>query len=625
MGLSDPYAWLENLDSEQTKLFIKRHNERLKRFLGGLPDKLFEEVMKYYDVPYVLDYAPTRNGVYILVRSGKDYTIRFIDAGGVEDIVSSRNIGEDVVITNIYSEPSGKLLAFFYSVGGSDEGVLRIIDTSTRELVDEVRGRVGSLVWLNEDTYYYVRFYASGKTPDGVDAPAERVFLRRLGGSEEMVFGAGLGTNHMITLTRFWGSNEVFATISYGWRSSRILRGPLAEPSKWSPVYDGGEYRAYPVGHVGDASFVLSYDGGGLGRILAIRGDRVEEVVAERPREPLEEALVVNDAIYAVYLVNASSIIRVYTLDGALVHEYRPSKPSTIRDLWFSPWGGVLFLSSGFEHPPLLGELRGKSFRKIYEPGASLSLDVREEWVRSSDGTLVHVFIVTKAGARPRRAIVYGYGGFAVSVTPFYVGWIAPFLERGGAFVIANLRGGGEYGEKWHREGMLEKKMNVFNDYQAVLRHVRGKGWRTIGWGVSNGGLLVAVAVTRYPELLDAALIGYPLTDMLRFHKLYVGRLWVTEYGDPDNPRDREYLAKYSPYHNIVEGKHYPPTLVYTGIHDDRVHPGHALKFVARLEEIGAPVYLRVETSSGHRGASPETRAREYADLLAFVEKTVPP
>ncbi len=166
---------------------------------------------------------------------------------------------------------------------------------------------------------------------------------------------------------------------------------------------------------------------------------------------------------------------------------------------------------------------------------------------------------------------------------------------------------------------MKEYRQNVFEDYKAVLRHVRKMGYRTIGWGVSNGGLLVAATMVQSPELFDAALIGYPVIDMLRFHKLYIGRLWTTEYGDPDNPRDREYLIKYSPYHNVRAGKKYPYTLVYTGLHDDRVHPGHALKFVARPEEVDAPVYLRVETSSGHKGSSPDIKVREYSDLYAFI------
>lgn len=188
-------------------------------------------------------------------------------------------------------------------------------------------------------------------------------------------------------------------------------------------------------------------------------------------------------------------------------------------------------------------------------------------------------------------------------------------------YVVTNIRGGSEFGGWCHREGMREKKQNVFEDFKAVLKYFKGLGYKVVGISRSNGGLLIAAVLTQDPELLDAAVIGYPVIDMLRFHKLYVGSLWVSEYGNPEDPRDREYLLKYSPYHNVRKGSKYPPTLVYTGLHDDRVHPGHALKFVAKLEEVGAPIYLRVELISGHRGASPKVKVKELSDVLAFIYK----
>ncbi len=330
----------------------------------------------------------------------------------------------------------------------------------------------------------------------------------------------------------------------------------------------------------------------------------------------------VKDKIYAEYLINASSRLKVYNLDGELINEYTFDKPSSIKLLTFHE-DEVYFTLESFDTPSSLYVVKEGSVKKLHGYYSGLDIVVKEEWCTSSDGTRIHMFIVKNKVKDNKKAIVYGYGGFGVSITPFYLGAMSVFVEDGGIFVIANLRGGGEYGEKWHRMGMRENKQNVFEDYKAVLRHVKSKGYRIIGWGSSNGGLLVAATMVQAPELFDVALIGYPVIDMLRFHKLYIGRLWTTEYGNPDNPRDREFLLKYSPYHNVVRGKKYPITLVYTGLHDDRVHPGHALKFVAKLEEAGTPVYLRVETSSGHMGSSPEIKAREFADILAFIEKAL--
>jgi len=169
---------------------------------------------------------------------------------------------------------------------------------------------------------------------------------------------------------------------------------------------------------------------------------------------------------------------------------------------------------------------------------------------------------------------------------------------------------------------MREKKQNVFDDFIAVLAYYRNKGSKTVGFGISNGGLLIGAVLTQRPELIDGALIGYPVLDMLRYHKLHIGKAWMSEYGDPDSPDDREFLLKYSPYHNISR-RRYPKTMLYTGAHDDRVHPAHAFKFAAKLEEKGTMPLLRVETKSGHSGATPTTKIKEYSDMMAFVYKTL--
>jgi prolyl oligopeptidase len=170
---------------------------------------------------------------------------------------------------------------------------------------------------------------------------------------------------------------------------------------------------------------------------------------------------------------------------------------------------------------------------------------------------------------------------------------------------------------------MRDKKQNVFNDFIAVAEYLKKIGAKVVILGRSNGGLLVGAVLTQRPDVIDGAVIGYPVLDMLRFHKLFIGEAWVSEYGDPENPEDVAFLVKYSPYHNIKEGINYPPTLVFTGLHDDRVHPGHAYKFVAKLKHVGANILLRVEQSSGHAGATTETKAREYSEIMAFVYKVL--
>jgi len=431
-----------------------------------------------------------------------------------------------------------------------------------------------------------------------------------------------LPTGYLVDLHETVEEGMALLNVHYGWVKSRVYYGPRSDPTRWRLVFDGGDRLAKPLGSSGGVVYVAYYNGGGLGRILAVPpGGGPREVVGE-DRYPLEHGVVAPSAVYASYLVDASSRIRVYKLDGWLEAEVKPVEPSNVKGLAVGG-GRVVALVESFTRPPSIYQVDPRSgFRLLHGFEESLDLRVSEGWTRSSDGTPIHYFVARSGGA-PRWAIVYAYGGFGIPLKPLYLGYIKPLLDRGVAFILANLRGGGEYGEEWHRAGMREGRLRVIEDYKSVLREARRMGFKVVGWGTSNGGLLVAATLTQDPCQLDAAVIGYPLTDMLRYHKLYIGRLWIPEYGDPDDPRDREYLLRYSPYHNVDPEAPYPPVLVYTGLHDDRVHPAHALKFTARLEEARAPVYLRVETASGHMGSSPEVKLREVADVASFIVKVM--
>ncbi|RLI80788.1 S9 family peptidase [Archaeoglobales archaeon] len=620
---NDPFIWLEELNDPKTSEFIKRHNERFKQYINDLSKKFINRIKKYYSLPYITYFRACSKGIYLIVREENRYTIKLLYWNGdIENILSSNELGKHVVISVVYPSISGDELGFFYTEAGSDEGILRIIDTISNEILDELKGSVGNIIWIDEHRYYYVRFYRKGKTPDGVEAPAERIFMRKLGGEiEELVFGYEIPTNHMIWIMEPWEYDKVFIVVQYGWNKSIIYGGLRNDPSSWKLLYKRDNILVKPIGYYNGIPYMIVYDRNGLGRIIRIIKTKIEEILGE-DIYPLRKAVIVGDKIYAEYLVNASSRIKVFELNGKLIKEISFNEPVTIKIMDHYK-DKVLMSVESFSSPPRILSLKKLQIKDLYTPSIKLDLDINEEWTISSNDTRIHMFIIRHKEKSNRLAIVYGYGGFGLSITPFFVGVVAPFIEDGGIFVVANLRGGGEYGEKWHKMGMRENKQNVFEDYKAVLRYVKNKGFKTIGWGISNGGLLVAATMVQSPELFDVALIGYPVIDMLRFHKLYIGRLWTTEYGDPDNPRDRAYLIRYSPYHNIKAEKQYPYTLVYTGLYDDRVHPGHALKFVARLEEVRAPVYLRVETSSGHMGSSPIIKIKEYSDLYAFIYRSL--
>ncbi|OYT38005.1 MAG: peptidase S9 [Desulfurococcales archaeon ex4484_58] len=620
--MSDPYIWLENIDDPKVKEWVLERDKKTREELSSLSSKLLERILEYYRIPYVVSVRLSRRGYYLLVRRYDSYVIERIGSSGSRSIlVDSRDLGRNIVIKWMDVSDDGDRLVYSFS-SGSDEGIVRIIDTDSLDVVDELYGVVGDIVWIGRDRYYYVRFYRREETPDGVKPPAERVFLRE-NGREEMVFGKGIPSLYMIGLDKSSDGSKALVTVSYGWRRSSVYAGDLFDPGNWSMIYRGGDYVSVPVDYVNGKYYILCFDRDGMGRLLSLSssGD-IEEVIGEKDY-PLRTVEVVDDKFLLYYLVNASSKLVIASFNGEFLDEISFDPPGTVSSLdclddkcvfkyesFYIPYRVYLYNNNGLK---VLDE-------QLIEAG---DLGVEEFWVRSYDGTPIHVFKVYNKKRDLKKALLYGYGGFSISVTPRFYHMVIPFIEDGGSFFVANIRGGGEYGEKWHRAGMGRFKENVFQDFIAVAQYLKNNGYEVVVWGSSNGGLLTAVTLTRIPDVISGAVIGYPVLDMLRFHKLFIGKLWITEYGNPDDPSDREYLIKYSPYHNLKPNKKYPPAMIYTGLYDDRVHPGHAFKFAAKLEEIGVKYYLRVETVSGHSGADPMVKAREYADILAFIYKTL--
>ncbi len=617
--MTDPYEWMENMNDDRVLKIVSDENARFRRFVGKLSEELFPEVWGLYAVGIPTLVQPTRKGVLCMVREGERQVIKWLDG---DVLIDSQDLGESVLLQWFTADESGKKLAYSFSEGGSDEGITRIIDTESGEVLDEIKPSVWN-VEFTSNGFYMARFYRRGKTPDGVNAPAERILLKDESG-ERMVFGEGLGSGYFMELRRSSDGKSAMVTVSFGWNSSKVYVGPFEEPERWREVYTA-QVPVQPVDVRNGYVYLVTKEGKGTGKVIRVRLEdgKVEEVVPE-DEFPADWVVMVRDRLLIGRLIHASHVIEVYSLNGERLDKISFETPGTVTPS--RPLDDHVMLKyESFTVPYRLYELRSSGkieFKCIKESSIEGKFRVREDFATSKDGTAVHYFTVKSEGKDRRRAWVFGYGGFNISLTPSFFPQVVPFIRRGGTFVMANLRGGGEYGEEWHRTGMRENKGNVFDDFIAVLEKLKGEGYKVAAWGRSNGGLLVSATLVQRPDVMDAALIGYPVIDMLRFHRLYIGSVWIPEYGNPDDPKDREFLLKYSPYHNVKPNR-YPPTLIYTGLHDDRVHPAHAFKFFMKLKELGAPVYLRVETKSGHMGASPETRAKELTDLLTFVVKTL--
>ncbi|MGD8506375.1 MAG: prolyl oligopeptidase family serine peptidase [Candidatus Bathyarchaeota archaeon] len=620
-GREDRYLWLESIEDVKVKEWSSKRDKASRKLLGMVSAKLKPRIEHYYSIPYALMVRTSRIGQFVLLRESGKFKIRLITSDGLtSDLIESTDLGKDVVLQWVYVSDEGDKFALSYSFGGSDEGIFKVVETRSGEVLDELKGVISDIVWLDRDKYFYGRLYQKKKTPDGVAPPTIRIFLRE-DGKDDMVFGRGIPTSHFIGLRKSTQDSKALLTVSYGWTKSDIYAGELKTPEKWSLVYGKGDFVTWPVDYFKREYLAASFDKGGFGRILAVNENReIREIVEEQPY-PLQEAVVSRNRIVASYLVNASSMLKIHSLDTAQTQEIQPQPCGTIDSL-DSNGAECVFRYESFSVPYRIYTLEKDKLRILDSTDIQKRLTVKDFNVKSRDSTSIHAFRVGRKDEKGGRILAWGYGGFAVSITPRFYPHLVPFLEDGGTFVAANLRGGNEFGEEWHRRGMRGKKQNVFDDFMAVLESLKSEDSKVVGFGVSNGGLLVGAVLTQRPELLDGALIGYPVLDMLRFHNLFIGKAWVPEYGDPDDPKDTGFLRRYSPYHN-VKRQRYPPIMLYTGLHDDRVHPAHAFKFGAKLEEVDASYLLRVETKSGHSGATPTKKIEEYSDIMAFVYKTL--
>ena len=653
----DPYRWLEDAGSPEVKEWMAAQDDLARKELGRLPgrEKLLTRLKELAYVDSVS--APVKRGSrYFLVRrhATKEKSVVYWKDGkdGEEKVLFDPNTwSKDGSVGLGDWQPSwdGRRVAYQVKANNSDEATLRVIDVASGEVsgVDVIEGgKYASASWTPDGSgFYYTWLPTDPKIPVSERPGWQEVRFHRLGedpGKDRLVheklgdptafIGAGLSKD----------GRWLLLSIQHGWSSTDVYFRDLSDPKaadRWTPLVVGTGAH-WSVEAWRDRFYLVTDDGAPRGRVYAVDPAKParkswREIVPERPDATIAGASVLGGRLAVNYLRNASSLLEVRDLDGALVREVKLPGLGTVG----GPFGladddEAYFTFESYTTPREIYATSMESgkldlFAKLKVPVDPSSYVVEQVFFPSKDGTRLSTFLVHRKDLKrdgKARCILYGYGGFQVSETPTFSALLYPWLEAGGVWAVVNLRGGGEYGEEWHRDGMLLKKQNTFDDFLAAARWLSAEKVtsrdRLAIYGGSNGGLLVGAAMTQDPKPFSAVLCAVPLLDMVRYHLFGSGRTWVSEYGSAEDPKQFEALRAYSPYHAVKKGIAYPATLLLSADSDDRVDPLHARKFAAALQAAttGGPVLLRIERNAGHGGADMvKASVEERADELAFV------
>jgi prolyl oligopeptidase len=657
--VADPYRWLEDTYADDTAAWVAAQNELTESVLASAPIRaeIRSRLTQMWDFPR--RGAPfERAGRWFQLRNTglQPQAVLYVMESADDDgrvLLDPNTLSADGTVALMASEvsPDGKLLAYATSAAGSDWMTWHV-----RE-IDSGSDQADVLEWS--------KFSGAAWTPDAsallyvvYDAPAagqEFLAESRVG----RVVRHRLGTAQHDDVT-VWSAPDqpewipsVSATPDGRWAVIHVAHGTYPEnqlhvldlldpDAVVQPLVPSLDCEATLAGNVGTTFYLVTDAEAARRRVVAVDLDdadraRWRTVVAEAD-DTLTDAHLFGGRLVGHYLHHAHSAVRVFDLDGTPEREIELPGIVTVTEMSGRPERDVVHLAvTSFTDSGSLWacDLASGSIRRTFAPTAAIgtgSFVTEQAFVASADGTQVPVFLVHRDDVAPSGdvpVLLYGYGGFNIPLTPAFSALRAVWVERGGLYAVANLRGGGEYGREWYDAGRRGDKQNVFDDFTAVARWLGGaSGWsrpdRVAMHGGSNGGLLVGACLTQHPELFGAAVPAVGVLDMLRFHRFTIGWAWTSDYGDPDDAEQYQWVRAYSPLHNVRSGTAYPPTLLLTGDHDDRVAPGHSFKFAAALQACqagDAPILIRIDTSAGHGAGKPTQKLiDEAADLLTFVE-----
>jgi prolyl oligopeptidase len=674
--IADPYRWLENGDSPESQQFVRNQLAYTRSILDALPgrDKIHQRLKELISIGTIG--TPQIGGRYYFYtrREGaQNQPVLYVREGmhGKDRaLVDVNQMAADGTVALDWWFPSedGRYVAYGTSPGGSEISTLRIIETATGKLLPDSIGRtrLANVSWKKDNSgFYYTRNPKKGAVPEGEDVYHFKVFYHPLGGDsdkDQYVFGErprmqDISISQLADDSDRWLLFSVFegpAKSELYLQSLQAGTAPVEITSGKEFVYNGEVFQ--------DKLYILTNEGAPRYRLMVVDA-------AHPKREDWKELIPQTDAVLqsvnifggkllAQYEKDASSALKLFDLGGNALGDIALPAIGTVQGTG-GKWNRteMFFGFQSFTVPPSIYgyELTPSGrqvkindnkapitsfappviWEKVEAAGINPSeYEVKQVWYTSKDGTRVPMFIFHKKGLElngNNPTLLTGYGGFNISLTPTFVGGRYLWLEHGGVFAVANLRGGAEFGEEWHRAGMLDKKQNVFDDFISateflIADKVTDKDHLAIQGG-SNGGLLMGAALTQRPDLFRAVVCQVPLLDMLRYQNFQIAKLWIPEYGSADDPKQFDFLYAYSPYHHVKRGTEYPAILFMTAESDTRVDPMHAKKMAALMQAEAAngqsrarPILLRIEPKAGHGIGKPITKQiEEGTDIYSFL------
>ena len=658
-----PYQWMENLESPKLHKWVDAENQITSDYLARIPVRgwINQQLTTLWN--YAKETTPDqlKDGMLFFRRNSglQNQSVVYVQASATAAprvLIDPNKLSPDGSTALAFGVPSpdGKYYAYTLSQGGSDWETVHVLDVATgKPLPDQVQWvKFSGISWTNDNRGFYYSRYP--EPPSSMESRInqrvinQKLYYHRLGTPQaddkliyavpahpEWVIGAGVSEDgHYLFVETENGTSP----------NNQLFYADLGNPdapditAKLHPLYTKNDASYNPIGHIGDTLYLQTTLGAPKGRIVAAKFDDPVpahwHVVVPQAEGVLAEADMADGRILTDYQIVAKSQLQLFDTAGKLLHVLALPALGTVGGISARDDSkNVYYAFTSYLYPATLYryDVADGQTTAYFKPDVKFDpspYETRQVFYTSKDGTKVPMFIVAKAGLKldgSHPTVLYGYGGFNISITPGFNPMLPVWLEMGGVYAVANMRGGGEYGEEWHKAGMLGNKQNVFDDFAWAAKYLIKEGYTSSKHlaiqGYSNGGLLTGASITQHPELFGAAYIGHGVLDMLRYQKFSGGALWAPEYGTSDIKKDFEWLIKYSPLQNVHTGTCYPPTLITTSWDDDRVVPSHEFKFTAKIQRAQScanPILLYTTGSTSHVYMPTDKQIAQTADVWAF-------